>query len=145
MIWKQLQSAPQRTFMLVMEADDEVVERLIEFASEQKIEAAYFSGIGAFREATLAFFDAGGEKYTYRQIPIDEQVEVTSLMGNIGRAKGGTMVHAHACVALPDGSTRGGHLMAGKVRPTLELIVHELPGLLERPEDEETGLPLIRF
>ncbi len=66
-------------------------------------------------------------------------------MGNIGRAKGGVMVHAHACVALPDGSTRGGHLVAGKVRPTLELIVRELPGTLERREDEETGLPLVRF
>jgi predicted DNA-binding protein with PD1-like motif len=37
----------------------------------------------------------------------------------------------------------GGHLMKAIVHPTLELIIEEAPGYLQRRIDQETGLPLI--
>jgi uncharacterized protein len=42
-----------------------------------------------------------------------------------------------------DGTTRGGHLIEGYVRPTLELIVDEVPAHLRRRYDPDTGLALI--
>jgi predicted DNA-binding protein with PD1-like motif len=38
---------------------------------------------------------------------------------------------------------RGGHLIEGKVWPTLEVVITEAPGVLRRVFDEETQLPLL--
>jgi uncharacterized protein len=44
-----------------------------------------------------------------------------------------------------DGTAHGGHLLEGRVRPTLEAIVNESPAHLQRRSDPETGLALIRI
>ena len=44
--------------------------------------------------------------------------------------------------ATMDGSTVGGHLLSGHVRPTLEVIMIESPSYLKRRLDPESGLPL---
>jgi hypothetical protein len=42
-----------------------------------------------------------------------------------------------------DGSALAGHLACGEVRPTLEIVLHELPRHLHKRHDPETGLALI--
>jgi uncharacterized protein len=42
-----------------------------------------------------------------------------------------------------DGTTRGGHLVEGLVRPTLEVTVTELPAHLRRHKHPELGVALI--
>jgi uncharacterized protein len=75
---------------------------------------------------------------------VHEQVEVLSLVGNIARDEDGEpKVHAHVVLGRSDGTTRGGHLLEGRVRPTLEVVLTETPEHLRRKTDEETGLPLI--
>jgi predicted DNA-binding protein with PD1-like motif len=37
------------------------------------------------------------------------------------------VLHVHAVLGLPDGTTRGGHLLEGQVFPTLEDVVTETP------------------
>ena len=54
-------------------------------------------------------------------------------------------VHAHVVVGLADGQTRGGHLLTGRVWPTLEVILVESPTFLHRRHDAESGLALIRL
>jgi uncharacterized protein len=44
-----------------------------------------------------------------------------------------------------DGSTRGGHLQEGHVRPTLEITITETPGHLTRRKHAELGLALIEM
>jgi hypothetical protein len=41
-----------------------------------------------------------------------------------------------------DATAHGGHLIEGHVRPTLEAVVVELPGHLQREMDERIGLAL---
>lgn len=130
-----------RAHLLVFAPGDEVIEGLKRFARDQQLRAAFFSGIGAFSRVTLAFFDL--ERREYDGIPVDEQVEVLSLAGNIGRHEREPLIHAHVVIGKRDGSAMGGHLLEGHVRPTLEVIVTELHGTIERRRDEETGLPLI--
>jgi hypothetical protein len=43
-----------------------------------------------------------------------------------------------------DGSAHGGHLVEAKVRPTLEVVLTESPGVLVREHDAASGLALIR-
>jgi predicted DNA-binding protein with PD1-like motif len=130
------------TYVLIFEVGDEVMAELASFANEQQLEASDFSALGAFSSALLGFFDVGEKDY--RKIPIDEQVEVLTLVGNITLDKGEPKIHAHTVLGLADGTTRGGHLLEGHVRPTLELILTESPVQLRRRFDAETGLALIR-
>ncbi|MGH2616829.1 MAG: PPC domain-containing DNA-binding protein [Thermomicrobiales bacterium] len=131
------------TYALVFEVDDEVMAGLTGFAGEHKLEASDFTALGAFSSALLGFFDVNQKEY--RKIPIDEQVEVLSLIGNITLDTGNPKVHAHAVLGLADGTTRGGHLLEGHVRPTLELLLTESPIALRRRFDPETGLALIQL
>jgi predicted DNA-binding protein with PD1-like motif len=131
------------TYVLVFDVGDEVMAGLAAFAKEQHLEASDFTALGAFSSALLGFFDV--ERKEYVEIPVAEQVEVLSLVGNITLDKGEPKVHAHAVLGLADGATRGGHLLEGHVRPTLELILTESPVQLRRRFDAETGLALIQL
>lgn len=138
-----LLSQSPTTYVLVFETDDEVVSNLVAFATEHRLDAGHFTAIGAFRQATIAFFD--WDQKDYKKIPITEQVEVLSMVGNIAQADNGTKVHAHVVLGKADGAAVGGHLMDARVRPTLEVVITESPKHLRRRIDEETGLALIRI
>ena len=66
-----------------------------------------------------------------------------SLIGDVVIDKGEPSVHAHVVVGRRDGSALGGHLIEGRVWPTLEVIVTESPTHLRKRHDPETGLALI--
>ncbi len=132
----------QRTFALVFETGDEAMAGLKQFAHENNLGAAQITGIGAFREVTLGYFN--WEKKEYQKIPVGEQVEVLSLIGDVAQEQGKPRVHVHIVVGRSDGTTRGGHLIEGHVRPTLEVILTESPAHLRKVHDPESGLALIR-
>jgi predicted DNA-binding protein with PD1-like motif len=105
------------------------------------VAAAHFTAIGAFSEVTLGYFDRARKDYT--KIPMREQVEVLSLVGDIARQDGEPKLHAHVVVGKADGTAHGGHLLDARVWPTLELILTESPKALARRSDRESGLALI--
>lgn len=131
----------RKTFMLVFEPGDEVVSGLTDFAKENDLDAASFTALGAFSDATLGYFDM--EKKYYKKIPVEEQVEVLSLVGDIALFEGEPKPHPHVVVGLSDGMTRGGHLLEAHVRPILEVTITESPAHLKRETDPDTGLPLL--
>ncbi|WP_199432879.1 PPC domain-containing DNA-binding protein [Qaidamihabitans albus] len=142
--FQTLGDGPPRTYVVVAAVDDPVVETLRVFARQQRLEAASFTAIGGFSRSTLAYFDVESKRYL--DIPVDEQAEVLSLVGDIVRAPDGDwQVHAHAVLGLRDGSTRGGHLREAAVRPTLEVMVTESPAQVARRFDEHSGLALIEL
>lgn len=133
----------ERTFAVIFESGDEVMSGLTAFSKEHRLGAARLTAIGAFRDATLGYFD--WEKRDYKKIPVGEQVEVLSLLGDVAQKDGEPTVHAHVVVGRSDGSTRGGHLIEAHVRPTLEVILVESPAHLRKEHDPESGLALIRL
>ena len=138
---KQLVAGAERTFALIFDTGDEPVGMIARFAKEQGITAARFAAIGAFSEVTLAYFD--WERKEYQRIPVKEQVEVLSLLGDIALDGDEPKVHAHVVVGTREGNARGGHLMEARVRPTLEVMLEESPAYLRKRHDAETGLALI--
>jgi predicted DNA-binding protein with PD1-like motif len=76
-------------------------------------------------------------------IPVDEQSEVDSLVGDIALLNGKPSVHMHCVVSLEDGTTRGGHVLGGHVSPLLEVWVTVDPTPLLKKHDEKTGLNLM--
>jgi predicted DNA-binding protein with PD1-like motif len=135
------EAAGVRTFALVLDTGDEAMGSLAAFADSEDLDAADFTAIGAFSRAVVAFFDLGAKEY--EPIPVDEQVEVLSIVGHVTREPGGRNVHAHAVLGKRDGTAVGGHLLEGHVRPTLEILLTESPAHLRRTKDPETGLALI--
>jgi uncharacterized protein len=140
MIEKQI---GEHSYIIVLETGDEVVAGLVGFASEHDIADAHFTAIGGFDHVTLGYFDWNIKDY--RHIPVDEQVEALSLIGDITLKDDKPWVHAHVVLGLSDASTRGGHLISGKVRPTMEVMLDESPVHLQRRFDPESHAALIRF
>lgn len=132
-----------RTFAIVFQKEDEVRRSLLEFAKTNRFADAHLSAIEAFSEVTLGFFDR--QQKIYIKIPIREQVEVLTFTGNIVRNDGRPSLHAHVVVGKSDGTAHGGHFLGGRVWPTLEMILSEMPVHLRRAHDQETGLALIRL
>ena len=107
---------------------------------------AHLTAIGAFSEVTLGFFDR--QQKAYKKILVKEQVEVLSFTGNIWNIvpkDGKPRLHAHVVIGKADGTAHGGHFLEGRVWPTLEMIVSEMPMHLRRSQDEESGLALINL
>jgi predicted DNA-binding protein with PD1-like motif len=132
----------RRTMLLVFDTGEEALGGLTEFAAEHGLTGCAFTAIGALREVAVGYWN--WDRKDYDRIEIAEQVEVVALTGNVasgpdGRAK----VHAHIVVAKRDGTAHGGHLLRGIVRPTLEVVLTELPAHLHRRTDETTGLALL--
>ncbi len=132
-----------RMWFVVLDAGEEAKQALVDLARNENITAASFVALGAFEKATVAYFDWAARQY--RPIPIGSQVEVISLTGDIvPDANGAPSLHAHTVLGLADGHTRGGHLVEGIVRPTLEMTVTETPGHLVRRRRPEMNLSLIQ-
>ena len=56
--------------VLVFDKGDEVVEQLLAFAEQEQVTAASFSGIGAFSDVTLGFFERERKDYKLSLIHI---------------------------------------------------------------------------
>ncbi|BBK44171.1 hypothetical protein STVA_41910 [Allostella vacuolata] len=134
--------AGERTYVLVLDSGEEAFQAISDFAVAEQLDAATVTAIGAFERATVGWFDF--ERKSYRRIAVDRQCEVLSAIGDIARGDDGRpSLHVHAVLGLEDGSTRGGHLMDGMVRPTLEVTIVEAPAHLRRRKRPGLGIALI--
>lgn len=133
----------QRTFVIVLETGEEVMACLQDFARAERLSAAQFSAIGAFSDAVISYFD--WETKEYRPNPVDEQVEVASLTGDVALGPDGRpALHVHLVLGRRDGSALAGHLTKAHVRPTLEVVLTESRAHLRKRHDPQSGLALIR-
>jgi hypothetical protein len=131
-----------RTYAVILGKGDEIMSGMTAFAQREQVEAAHFSAIGAIEGGLFGWFDK--ERKAYRNLPVDDQAEVASLIGDIGLVDGKPAVHIHAVVILPDGTARGGHLLHARVWPTLEVFLTDYPTPLVKELDESTGLDLFQ-
>lgn len=141
MKFKLIGDGRQRTFVLLLDTGEEVIKTLRGFAQANSLYACQFTAIGAFREATVGFFDF--LKKEYKKIEVPHRTGVLALTGDITQYKNAPQVHAHVVLGKEDGSALGGHLLKAEVHPTLEIVVTDAPFHLQRKMNEEVGLPLI--
>jgi predicted DNA-binding protein with PD1-like motif len=136
------ESAGSRVEVVVLDSGEEAFATLTRFANERAVSAASLTAIGAFEKAVVGWFDFATR--TYRKIPVNEQCEVLSALGDIAIGDDGkASLHMHIVLGLSDGTTRGGHLLEGSVRPTLEVVVTETPSTLRRKKRADLGIALI--
>jgi len=139
--FRVIEDADVVTYVMVCDPGDEAVSALAQFARAEDLEAAQITAVGAFERAVVGWFDRAARKY--RHIPVDEQCEVLSLIGDVAVGRDGPVVHVHVVLGLADGTTRGGHLIEGRVFPTLEVVVREAPAQLRKVMRPDIGIALI--
>ena len=130
----------ERTYAVIFAKGDEIMSGLTEFAVREKLVAGYFTAFGALESARFGWFDRA--QNAYRNIPIDQQVEMISLIGDVGVVNGVPQIHAHGAVGFPDGQVHGGHLLEAVVWPTVELFFTAYRTPLIKTHDAETNLSL---
>jgi uncharacterized protein len=139
----QLLSRGEQTteYAVIFGEGDEAFSGLLAFAQKYRVTSAHFTAIGGLSSATLAWYDP--QRKMFKKIPIDGQVEVVSMIGDIALYEGKPVVHAHMAVATSDGTVHGGHVLAAYVSPTLEVMVTVDPIAMQKRLDSENGLTLI--
>jgi uncharacterized protein len=138
---KVIEDADVVTYAVVCDPGDEAISALTQFAQAVSLQAAQITAVGGFERATVGWFDRVARDY--RRIPVDSQCELLSLIGDVAEGEDGPILHVHAVLGLSDGSTRGGHLLEGRVFPTLEAIVTETPAQLRKVMRPDIGIALI--
>jgi uncharacterized protein len=106
------QNGGEGTFVLILDPGDEAFATISEFADKERLSAASLTALGAFSKATVGWFDLAAKNY--RKIPIEQQCEVLTAIGDIAiDDTGKPSLHMHVVLGLSDGTTRGGHLLTG--------------------------------
>ena len=130
-----------KEYAVIFAEGDEAFSGMQAFAEQYHVTSAHFSAIGGLKRATLGWFDT--QREMFKKIPIDSQVEVLSMIGDIAMYKDKPVVHAHMVLGTSDGNARGGHLLEAIVWPTLEVIVTVDPIAMKKAFDPQTRLTLI--
>lgn len=139
---KQVKDTPEeKVYAVIFYKGDEVMSGLTDFVIQHKITDAHFTAIGAVNGATLAWLDPS--KKIYHRIPVTAQVEVLSLIGDVATFNDKPIVHMHAVLGKPDGSTVGGHVFELNVNPTLEVFLTANTTALKKKPDDASGMKVI--
>jgi predicted DNA-binding protein with PD1-like motif len=131
----------RRVLVVVCDKGEEAVGAVCAAMTEHGILGGQVTAVGGFQRAELAYYER--DRLDYVRIPVTDQVEVLSMLGDVAERDGTPQLHTHAVLGRRDGSTVGGHLLSGDVWPTLEVIVTEVGPELAKRVDPETGLALL--
>ena len=132
---------PTKQYAVIFYQGDEAFSGLLEFAEKYHVTSAHFTAIGALNGATFAWFDP--QRKMYKKIPIIGQHELIGMSGDIALYQGKPVVHTHAVVGAPDGTTRAGHVLEAYASPTVEVMVTVDPVTMQKRFDPATDLTLI--
>ena len=122
----------QEGYIIRLDRGEELTDSLVQFAEEENLPGAFYHGIGALQDVTLAYFSP--EKNDYISKVFYGNFEIISLNGNLSILDGKPFSHTH--ISLSDENFRliGGHFVQGIVSVTVEL--HLTPVPLSRGEQE---------
>lgn len=134
-------SRDEKVYAVIFHAGDEALSGLTDFANRYHIADAHFTGIGAVGSATLGWLNLAQKQY--HAIPVTQQCEVLSMIGDIATFNGKPVVHTHVVLGHHDGTTVGGHVWELHVNPTLEVFVTANSTPLKKKPDDASGMKLI--
>ncbi|MBS1271950.1 MAG: hypothetical protein MAGBODY4_01086 [Candidatus Marinimicrobia bacterium] len=125
-------------FYVKLTQGEKVMASLTEFAKEHELQSGFFSGIGAFREMTVAYRDTETQSYPTREFP--ETHEVLSCKGNFSLKDGEPFPHCHIVFSDTDYRAHGGHLMEATVAVIGEFAIFTTENEIHRKLDSNIGL-----
>jgi predicted DNA-binding protein with PD1-like motif len=124
-----------------LDKGQDILQGLTEFCIREGVTAGSIQGLGAVQRGAVGFCDQ--QSAAYRELRLDQEMEIASLVGNISVKEGETFLHCHIILADRNGRCLGGHLMQGNVAFACEFAIIVLEGPApERIHDQATGLML---
>jgi predicted DNA-binding protein with PD1-like motif len=124
-----------------LKAGSKVPNDIAALAFRDKVSTASLTAIGGVGELTIAYFNQKTRKYENHDY--SEELEVTSLVGNITIKDRRPFVHVHGTFGRRDMSVIGGHVVSATVKPLMELVVAPTSNRALRRFDEDLGLNVI--
>ncbi|MCL5735327.1 MAG: DNA-binding protein [Actinobacteria bacterium] len=119
----------------------DLLNELQGFVREKGINLAWISGLGAVARATLRYYDQTNK--SWKDIQLEQQLEVISMLGNVSLLNGEPIVHLHVVLSDEEGRCYGGHLAANTLVFNMEILMTTLSGPpVIRKLDGDTGLTL---
>ena len=131
----------ERLLMGRLSRGGDLLGELMDICSREKISLGRIEVIGAVERARLGYYHQ--EAKEYRNLALNEPLEIASFQGNVSVRDGAPFVHGHLTLANERGMTFGGHLLSGSVVFAAEFIIETFTGSsFVRRFDEDTGLHL---
>ncbi len=131
----------EHNYILRFDQDDELIQGLTQFCKTENIQAGLFHAIGSSKEVILSWYNIKNKKYTDKMF--QEELEISSLTGNVATLKGESYIHMHGCFSNEAMQTYAGHIKKLIVGATCEVVLQTLQGRVERSHSEEIGLNLL--
>lgn len=129
--------------VLRLKKGDKVRESIREVAVKENIKAGYFTGIGAVDTLKIGLFYPEKGDYTWDYY--NEDMEVTSIVGNIGMVDGDQLVHTHITCGRAKSEIIGGHLDEATCSLTMEIFIDVIDGEIVKRLDPDLGINTIEF
>lgn len=130
---KSKQIERKRTFVVMLERGDDIIEKLTQFCKENKIQGGTIQGIGALSYAKL-YSVQDSEKFIPGEDEFSNPMEIVSCLGNITTKENEPLIHLHICLGFPDKSTKAGHLLKGIISFTGEFFIQETEKIEKKQE-----------
>lgn len=130
------------TYILRFDRGEEFIPTLQHFCTIHEIKAAYFHGIGACHKLELAWYNLETKDYEVHNI--EENLEITSLTGNIALIDDVVFAHTHGVFGNRQLQTLAGHVKSMEISATCELKLDVFEGEIKREFDDVTGLKLMK-
>lgn len=127
--------------LLILKRGDELISSIKKYCQKNKIDSAWFTGLGAASKAKLAIYDLENKEYIFKDV--QGPFEITNITGNVGTKDGEIAVHCHITLSNKDMDCIGGHVDNLEVSGTCEIIFRPLEKKIIRKYDSDTGLNLI--
>jgi len=130
-------------YILSLDNHVSLIEALTEFCGEHGILSGSIGGLGAVNTATFRYLDPVTMVYVDKTF--DEQMELTSIVGNISRKDGKVYLHVHVTASRSDYTCIGGHLLDCRINGACELFIEDWGVEVGRVQNPETGLNHYEF
>lgn len=131
------------TIIARIDKGEEILEQVKEIALKENIKLASIQALGAIGQFTAGVFLTDQKKYLANEW--EGCFEIVSLTGTVNTMNGEFYSHLHISAGNEKGEVFGGHLNRAIVSATCEMVIHVIPGTVDRYYDEKIGLNLLKF
>jgi predicted DNA-binding protein with PD1-like motif len=143
MKYAALSNGEYSTYMLRLEAGEDIHQAVQSFCDIHNITNAQLDGIGSIENPILAHYSMKTREFHNQALT--GIFEVASLLGNIALLNDEAFAHMHVTLADENLSVLGGHLVKGTCSATLEIVVKSFPSGYRKIDDDALGLKVWDF
>jgi len=131
-----------KQYVLRLNKGEELISSLKKFSKKEKIEGAFFWGLGSASQGELAFYNLTKKKYLKQKFK--KSVEILNIIGNIGVLDREIIIHAHGIFGNKKMQVFGGHINYLIISATCEIFLTKLKRKISRKYSKEIGLNLVK-